>query len=136
MTTTARKMFVNLPVENLVRSKEFFAKLGFEFNPQFSDDKAACMMISEDAYVMLLVRAFFTTFTSKGICDATKQTEVINALSCSSRAEVDAIAEKALASGGKPAQPPQDHGFMYSRSFYDVDDHHWEVLWMDPAQIR
>jgi predicted lactoylglutathione lyase len=135
-TKTARKIFVNLPVKNLNRSKEFFSKLGFEFNPQFSNEQAACMVISENAFVMLLVESFFTTFTAKGICDAAKQTEVINALSCSSRAEVDEIAKRALTSGGKPAQPPQDHGFMYSQSFYDVDDHHWELVWMDPAQIQ
>jgi predicted lactoylglutathione lyase len=135
-TTNTRKMFVNLPVSNLERSKEFFSRLGFEFNPQFSNDEAACMVISEQAIVMLLVKPFFTTFTSKRMCDAAKETEVINALSCSSRAEVDQLADKALALGGKAAQSPQDHGFMYSRSFYDVDDHQWEVLWMDPAQIQ
>jgi uncharacterized protein len=129
----SRKIFVNLPVKDLNRSKEFFSKLGFEFNPRFTNDQAACMVVSDDAYVMLLVEPFFQTFTKKGICDATKQTEAINALSCSTRAEVDEITKQALAAGGKPAQPPQDHGFMYGQSFHDVDGHHWEVLWMDPA---
>lgn len=131
-----RKIFVNLAVKDLNRSKEFFTRLGFEFNPQFTSEQGACMVISEDAYVMLLVEPFFQSFTQKGICDATKQTEAINALSCSSRAEVEAIVKTALGAGGTPAQPPQDHGFMYSESFYDVDGHHWEVVWMDPAHVQ
>jgi uncharacterized protein len=131
-----RKIFVNLAVKDLNRSKEFFTRLGFEFNPQFTSEQGACMVISEDAYVMLLVEPFFQSFTQKGICDATKQTEAINALSCSSRAEVESIAKTALGAGGTPAQPPQDHGFMYSESFYDVDGHHWELVWMDPAQVQ
>lgn len=134
--STIRKIFVNLAVKDLNRSKEFFSRLGFEFNAQFSNEQGACMVISEHAYVMLLVEPFFQSFTKKGICDATKQTEAINALSCSSRAEVQAITKKALAAGGQPAQPPQDHGFMYGESFYDVDGHHWEVFWMDPAHVQ
>jgi uncharacterized protein len=135
-SNTPRKIFVNLPVKDLNRSKEFFSKLGFEFNPQFTNEQGACMVISGDAYVMLLVEPFFQTFTQKALCDAATQTEAINALSCSSRADVDAITKQALASGGKPAQPPQDHGFMYSQSFYDIDGHHWEVFWMDPAHVQ
>jgi predicted lactoylglutathione lyase len=131
-----RKIFVNLAVKDMNRSKAFFTSLGFEFNPQFTNDQGACMVISEDAYVMLLVEPFFQSFTQKGLSDATKQTEVINALSCSSRAEVQEMTQKALAAGGTPAQPPQDHGFMYSESFYDVDGHHWEVVWMDPSQVQ
>jgi uncharacterized protein len=131
-----RKIFVNLAVKDLTRSKEFFTKLGFEFNPQFTNDQGACMVISEEAYVMLLVEPFFQTFTQKAICDATKQTEAINGLSCSSRAEVDELTKRALAAGGTPCQPPQDYGFMYSQSFYDVDGHHWEVIWMDPAHVE
>jgi uncharacterized protein len=131
-----RSIFVNLPVRDLDRTKQFFAQLGFEFNAQFTNEQAACMIISEHAFVMLLVEPFFKTFTEKGICDATKQTEAINALSCASRAEVEEVAKKAFAAGATPAQPPQDHGFMYSQSFYDLDGHHWEVLWMDPAAIQ
>ncbi len=131
-----RKIFVNLAVKDLNRSKEFFTKLGFEFNPQFTNDQGACMVISEEAYVMLLVEPFFQTFTQKALCDATKQTEAINGLSCSSRAEVDSLSERALAAGGSACHSPQDYGFMYSRSFYDVDGHHWEVIWMDPGQVR
>ena len=131
-----RKIFVNLAVKDMNRSKEFFTKLGFEFNAQFTNDQGACMVISEDAFVMLLVEPFFQTFTQKGICDASKLTEAINGLSCSSRAEVDSLYERALAAGGSACQPPQDYGFMYSRSFYDLDGHHWEVIWMDPAQVQ
>jgi hypothetical protein len=136
MQTQARKIFVNLPVRDLKRSMEFFAKLGFEFNPQFTDDKAACMVISSEAFAMLLVEPFFKTFTKKDVSDAAKQTEAIFALSCDSRAEVDEMVKKAVAAGGKHAMDPTDHGFMYAWSFYDVDDHHWEVLWMDPKHIQ
>ncbi|HTV18246.1 MAG TPA: VOC family protein [Polyangiaceae bacterium] len=131
----ARKIFVNLAVKNMARSKEFFTKLGFEFNPQFTNDQGACMVISDDAFVMLLVEPFFQTFTQKSLCDATKQTEAINALSASSRADVDDLTQKALAAGGTLCQAPQDMGFMYSQSFYDLDGHHWEVVWMDPAAV-
>jgi predicted lactoylglutathione lyase len=134
--TPSRKLFVNLPVRDLERSKTFFMALGFEFNPQFTSDQGACMVISEEAFVMLLVEPHFRTFTKKAICDAAQYSEAINALSCANRQEVDAIYAKAIAGGGKPAMPPQDHGFMYSTSFYDLDDHHWEVLWMDPAAIQ
>src|SRR5262245_51319256 len=121
----SRKMFVNLPVRDLKRSMEFFSKLGFEFNPQFTDDKAASMVVSEDGYVMLLAEAFFKTFTRRELCDTTKANEGAVALACESRAEVDELAEKALAGGGSPAMPPKDYGFMYSHSFYDPDGHHW-----------
>jgi len=133
MTTKAsRKMFVNLPIRDLTRTMEFFSKLGFEYNPKFTDDKAACMIVSEEAFVMLLSEPFFKTFTKKDIGNARSSTEAILAISCSSRDEVDGMVKKALAAGGKPAMDPQDHGFMYGWSFYDVDDHHWEVMWMDP----
>ncbi|MBL8839975.1 MAG: VOC family protein [Planctomycetes bacterium] len=128
-----RQLFVNLPVADLARSKRFFAALGFEFNPQFTDDNAACMMLSDTGFVMLLTRPFFQGFTKQPITDATKGTEVLVALSCSSRAEVDELAQKALAAGGRTAMPATDHGFMYLRSFYDLDSHHWELFWMDPA---
>jgi hypothetical protein len=136
MPTQSRKIFINLPVRDLKRSMEFFTKLGFEFNPQFTDDKAACMVISTEAYAMLLLEPFFKTFTKKDVSDAAKQTEAILALSCDSRAEVDEMVKKAVAAGGKRAMDPMDHGFMYAWSFYDTDDHHWEVLWMDPKHIQ
>src|SRR5438046_594867 len=128
----SKKIFVNLAVRDLKRSMDFFKALGFEFNPQFTDDKAACMIVSGEAFVMLLTEPFFQTFTKKTICDTSSQTEGLFALSCGSRAEVDEMVKKAMAAGGKHAMDPQDHGFMYGWSFYDVDGHHWEVLWMDP----
>lgn len=136
MAANSRKLFVNLAVRDLKKAKPFFSTLGFEFNPQFTDDKAACMVVSEEAYVMLLTEPFFRTFTKREPCDTSRQTEGMFALSCTSRAEVDQLVQKAIAAGGKQAGDPQDHGFMYGRSFYDLDGHHWEVLWMDPEAIR
>ncbi len=132
----SRKIFVNLAVGDLKRSMEFFGKLGFQFNPQFTDDKAACMIISDEAYVMLLIEPFFKTFTKREICNTNSYTEGLLALSCDSRAEVDEMVNKAVAAGGKHAMDPQDHGFMYGWSFYDPDGHHWEVFWMDPKTIH
>ncbi len=132
----ARKIFLNLPVRDLERTKRFFANLGFSFNRQFTDEKAACMVISDEAYVMLLARPFFETFTKRQICDTSTHSEGLFALSCSSRAEVDEIVGKAVAAGGGHAMEPQDHGFMYGWSFYDPDGHHWEVIWMDPKVIQ
>ena len=133
---TARKLFLNLPVRDLKKSMEFFAALGFSFNPQFTDDNAACMVFSEEAFAMLLQEEYFKTFTKRTVADAHQQTEGIFALSCASRAEVDELLQKALAAGATPAMPSQDHGFMYSNSFYDLDGHHWEVLWMDPSFVQ
>lgn len=130
------KIFVNLPVKDLSRTKAFFAKLGYTFNPQFTDEKAACMVISEDIYAMLLVEKFFKTFTKKQIADSTKTTEMLLALSFESREKVDEMMAKALAAGAKKAREPQDHGFMYERSFEDLDGHIWEIFWMDPAHIQ
>jgi len=135
-TDRSRQLFVNLAVRDLKRSMEFFSKLGFEFNPKFTDDKAACVIISAEAYVMLLAEPFFKTFTKRELCDTTKQTEGLFALSCESRAEVDEMVRRAIAAGGKHAAEPQDHGFMYGRSFYDPDGHHWEVLWTDPKAAQ
>ena len=129
----ARKIFVNLAVRDLQKSMEFFATLGFTFNKQFTDDKAACMIISDEAFVMLLSEPFFKSFTKREPCDTSRATEALLALSCGSRAEVDEIVRKAIDAGGRHAMDPQDHGFMYGWSFYDPDGHHWEVIWMDPA---
>ena len=136
MAATSRKLFVNLPVRDLKKTMDFFSGLGFDYNRKFTDEKAACMIISDDAYVMLLHEPFFRTFTRRELCDSTKQTEALFALSCASRAEVDEMVSKATAAGGSLAMDPQDHGFMYVRSFYDLDGHHWEVLWMDPAAVQ
>lgn len=133
MSTTSQKIFVNLPVKDLARTREFFSRLGYSFDSQFSNEKAACLVISEDIFVMLLTEPFFQSFTKKGIADAGTSTEVMIALSADSREAVDELADKALSAGGRSAGEPQDHGFMYARSFYDPDEHHWEVVWMDPA---
>lgn len=130
------KVFLNLPVKDLNKSKEFFAKLGFTFNPQFTDQNAACMVISEDNYAMLLVESFFKTFTKKEIADAKKSTEVLIALSAENKAKVDEMLGKALAAGAKEPRAPQDHGFMYGRAFEDPDGHNWEIFWMDPKAIN
>jgi predicted lactoylglutathione lyase len=128
-------IFVNLAVRELKRSTDFFGKLGFQFDPRFTDEKATCMIINEGACVMLLTEPFFRTFTTRGICDTSSQTEGLFAISCESRGEVDELVNKAIAAGGKHAMDPVDHGFMYGWSFYDPDGHHWEVLWMDPKAI-
>ncbi len=127
----ATKIFVNLPVKDLNRSVAFFTRLGFTFNPQFTDENATSMVIGEDIFVMLLLEKFFKTFTPKEICDTQKSTEVIIALSADSRAKVDEMADTALQAGGKPSSPTQDLGWMYSRAFQDPDGHLWEIAYMD-----
>lgn len=127
------KMFVNLPVRDLNKSKAFFEKLGLTFNPQFTDDTAACMVIGEDNYAMLLTHEKFKQFTKKNIVDSTKATEVLIAIALESRARVDEISRLALQAGATEARPAEDHGFMYSRSINDLDGHIWEPFWMDPA---
>jgi predicted lactoylglutathione lyase len=134
--STARKVFINLPVRDLPRAKAFFSALGFGYNEKFTDDKAACMVISEEAYVMLLSEPFFKTFTKQEVCDTSRQTETLLALSCESRSEVDELAAKAIAAGGREAMPAQDYGFMYTKTFYDPDGHHWELFWMDPKAVE
>src|SRR5262245_12691807 len=114
----------------------FFSALGFDFNRQFTDDQAACMVVSDEAFVMLLTEPFFKTFTRRRLCDTATHTEGLFALSCDSREEVDEMVRKAVTSGGRPAMAPFDHGFMYGHSFYDPDGHHWEVLWMDPKAVQ
>jgi uncharacterized protein len=131
----SRKIFVNLPIKNMERSQAFFKALGFSFNPQFTNEQGACMVISDDIFVMLLVEPFFQTFTKKPIADATRSTEVLVCLSCDSRAEVDALVKKALAAGGTSPNPPQDHGFMYGHGFTDLDGHIWELAYMDPSAV-
>lgn len=132
------KIFVNLPVKNLDASKAFFAALGYSFNAQFTDATAACMIISEDIYAMLLTQAKFNDFMPKDktIADARKTTEVMVALSADSRAAVDTLCDKAMKAGAGEVRPQQDYGFMYGRSFADPDGHIWEVIWMDPDFIQ
>lgn len=130
------KIFVNLAVKDLEKTKAYFSALGYSFNPQFTDANAACMIIAEDMYAMLLTEPFFKSFLrTTAIADARAVTEVLTALSFESRAAVDAIAEKALAAGGTPAREPEDMGFMYNRPIADLDGHIWEYFWMDPAHI-
>ena len=128
----SRMIFVNLPVQDLDKSVAFFTELGFDFNAAFTDENATCMVVSEQAFVMLLVRPFFATFTSKEVADASV-TETTVGLSAGSREEVDALVDRALALGATAVTPPQDEGYMYGRSFYDLDGHLWDFIWMDPA---
>ncbi len=127
------KIFVNLPVADLKKSMAFFENLGYTINPQYSDETAACIVVSEDIYFMLLTHAKFKEFTPKSLTDAFKTTEVINALSSDSKAELDQLVDKAMASGATENGDPKDYGFMYTRSFNDLDGHIWEYIYMDPA---
>ena len=129
-------IFVNLPVKDLKRSMRFFEAIGFKNNPQFTDDTAACMVISDDIFLMILTEAKFKSFTPKKIADATTSTEVLTALSRESRGEVDDIVRKAVAAGGSTYAEPKDHGFMYQHGFQDPDGHIWEVFWMDPKAVQ
>ena len=135
-STALRKIFVNLAVEDLERSVEFFTALGFTFDPRFTDENATCMIVSDEAFVMLLVKQRFRDFTKKELVDAATHTEAILAVSADSREAVDTFAETALASGGSPENDPMDYGFMYGRSFNDPDGHLWEVVWMDPSALE
>lgn len=131
----ATKIFVNLPVKDLKKSMGFYDKLGFKNNPQFTDETAACMVISDEIYVMILTEPKFKSFTPKPIADATKSTEVLVALSRDSREDVDALVRTAVANGGKTYAEPKDYGFMYQHGFEDPDGHIWEVFWMDPKAV-
>jgi predicted lactoylglutathione lyase len=131
----ATKIFVNLPVKDLQRSVEFFRRLGYTFNPQFTDENATCMIVAEDIYVMLLVEKYFQTFTPKPVADATKSTEMLIALSTDSRAAVDEMVAKAVAAGATTPNAAKDYGFMYQHGYQDLDGHLWEIFWMDPAGI-
>ena len=132
----ATKIFVNLPVKDLNRAVEFFTKLGFKFNPQFTDKNATCMIISEDIFVMLLVEEFFKTFTKKEICNTSKNIEAIIALSAESRENVDEMINKAIEAGGIEPRKPQDHGWMYDRAFEDIDGHLWEIIYMNESGVN
>ncbi|MGO4378743.1 VOC family protein [Pseudoduganella sp. RAF53_2] len=132
-----KQIFVNLPVKDLEKSKAFFAALGYTFNPQYTNEHAASMIIHDGSiYAMLLTEPFFKGFTSKPIVSAKEATEVIVCLSCDSREEVDDLVKKALAAGGKAPREPQDHGFMYGHGFEDLDGHVWELVYMLPQQAQ
>lgn len=134
-----RQIFVNLPIKDMARSQAFFKALGLKFNPRFTNAQGACLEIADNIYAMLLVEPFFQGFTKLPISDARKATEVLIALSCDNRAEVDEIVAKAVAAGATTPNAPLDHGFMVQHGFADLDGHQWEVFWMDesaaPAQM-
>ena len=132
---TPHKLFLNIPVANVQRAIVFFEALGFAFNPQFTDASSTCMLVGEDAYVMLLEEARFRGFSKRPLGNRAAETSALFALSVNSRAEVDEMVRKAIAAGGSPAVEPLDHGFMYGSSFRDLDGHHWEVFWMDPSAM-
>ncbi|MBV7530339.1 VOC family protein [Chitinophaga sp. sic0106] len=125
-----KQIFVNLPVKDLNNTINFFTQLGYTFNPQFTDEKAACMVVSDTIYFMLIVESYFQTFTNKPIADANHVTETILCLSAGSREEVDDIVQKAVAAGGSIPRAPQDHGWMYVHGFQDLDGHLWELVYM------
>ncbi|HZI00399.1 MAG TPA: VOC family protein [Flavisolibacter sp.] len=129
------KIFVNLPVSNLDQSIAFFSKLGFTFNPQFTDHQATCMIIAENIFAMLLVKERFADFTKKKICDARQSTEVLIALDMESREKVDEMVRLAVAAGGSVYMDPMDHGWMYGHSFADLDGHQWELVYMDMSAL-
>jgi len=133
MTT---KIFVNLPVKNLDKAIKFFKRLGFALNRQFTDKTAACMVMSDDIYAMLLTETKFKEFTPKEIADATKTTEVLTCLTADSKDEVNRIVNTALAAGATEAREPMDYSFMFLRSFNDLDGHIWEIIWMDPSHLQ
>ncbi len=135
-TAPSRMIFLNLAVKDLGTAVDFFTELGFSFDPRFTNESATCMIVSDQAFVMLLVEDRFRDFTKKELADPATQTEAIMAVSADSREAVDELAEKALAAGGRPANDPMDMGSMYSRSFDDPDGHLWEVVWMDPSSVE
>ena len=131
-----RQIFVNFPVKDLTKSVEFFTKLDFTFNPQFTNEDATCMIVDQNIFVMLLVEKFFQTFTPKEICDTSKNTEVLVSLACESRAEVDAMVAKAISAGGTTYKEASDMGFMYQHGFQDLDGHLWEIFFMNESAIE
>lgn len=129
-----KQIFVNLPVKDLEKTKEFWLKLGFTFNPQFTDEKAAALVLGDNIFAMLITEPFFKTFIKKEIADSSKTTEVINAVSVESREKVDELVNKAIEAGATSYRDPDDYGWMYNKSFQDLDGHLWEVLYIDIAK--
>ena len=136
MAFQSKNIFINLPVKDVNKSTTFFRELGFEFNPQFSDETSSCMIVSDYIFVMIMIEERFKEFTKKEIPDTTTSSEVIICISAVSRQQVDELVNKALASGGKPYSDPQDHGFMYIWGFHDIDGHIWEVAYMDESAFN
>ncbi|PBJ11742.1 VOC family protein [Flavobacterium sp. ACN6] len=129
------KIFLNLAVKDLNKAISFFTELGFSFNPKFTNEKGTCLIIGKNINVMLLVEEFYKTFTNKEICNTAKASEVLISISMESREKVDDILEKAVKAGGTDYIEPKDYGWMYQRTFLDIDGHHWEVFFMDESQI-
>ena len=132
----AKQLFVNLPVKDLKKTTNFFTALGFSFNKQFTDENATCLIIGENIYAMLLVEKFFKSFIKKEICNTKTHTESILAIAVESKEKVDEIIQKAVKAGAKEPREAQDHGWMYGRSFEDLDGHLWEVFFMDISQFK
>ena len=131
-----QKIYINLPVTDLEASKAFYAQLGYRFNPLYTNDVAACMVVSDDIHVMLLTKPFFATFTQKEIADTQKSAQVMLCLGKDNREEVDMLVDKAIAAGAKIERPINDHGFMYERSFNDPDGNIWEIMWLDEEAYK
>lgn len=131
----ATQIFVNLPVKDLQRSVAFFTKLGYAFDPKFTDENATCMIVADNIFVMLLVEPFFQTFTKKALCDATRSTEAIVCLTADSRAKIDEMVAAAVAAGATTPMEAKDHGFMYQHGYQDLDGHLWELVYMEPAPV-
>lgn len=131
----ATKIYVNLPVKDLQRSVRFFKAVGFAFNPQLSDETAACMAISDDIFAMLLTEAKFREIARRPVADTTKMTEVLTCLSVGSRTKVNQLVDRAVSQGGREVREAEDHGFMFGRSFSDLDGHIWEIIYMDPSAM-
>jgi uncharacterized protein len=127
------QMFVNLPVKDLKRSVDFFTKLGYSFNPQFTDENATCMILGDNLFAMLLTEPFFKSFNDKEITDAHKANEVLTCMACDSREQIDQLVAKARAAGARVPRQPQDHGFMYAHGYEDLDGHTWELVHMTGA---
>ena len=130
------QMFVNLPVKDLKRSIDFFTKLGYRFNPQFTDENATCMILGDNLFAMLLTEKFFGSFTDKAICDTSKANESLTCVACSSREQIDTLVAKARAAGARVPRQPQDHGFMYAHGYEDLDGHTWELVHMTGAPVE
>ncbi|PVE25060.1 hypothetical protein DC522_07540 [Microvirga sp. KLBC 81] len=131
----ATKIYVNLPVKDLQRSVRFFKAMGFGLNPEFSDESAACIVIADNIFAMLLTEAKFREFARKPVADASRMAEMLTSLSVESRARVNQLVDRALAQGGREVREPEDHGFMFGRSFSDLDGHIWEIIYMAPDAL-
>ncbi len=136
MPAQSRLMFLNLPVADVAATKQFFGSLGFEFDGKFSDESCVCMVVSDQAFAMLMDKSRFADFAPTPLSDPRETTQALFALSADSREAVDEFADKALANGGRQARDATDYGFMYGRSFHDLDGHVWEVMWMDPKAVE